>query len=83
MSVRVPYAQISATSVPNVVREREVDDHTAVGMVEARDDEAVSIAELVLALMTEARDDEAVVIAEAREDDAVPTTDEVLALIAV
>ncbi len=72
VSVRVPYAQISATRVPKVVRERDVDDHTAVGMVEARDDEAVRIAEVVLALMTAAS-----------ELDAVPTTDEVLALIAV
>ena len=55
--VRVPFVQTSAASVPNVVRDLEAEDHTASGMDEARDVEAVSTVAFVLLLI--------VVIAEA------------------
>ena len=45
--VRVPLSQISATRVPNVVKERVGDAQTAVGIVEARDVEAVRISDWV------------------------------------
>ena len=39
--VRVPLVQISATSVPNVVKDRDDDAQTAAGIVEANDVDAV------------------------------------------
>ena len=48
VSVRVPFVHTSAANVPNVVSERLVAAQTAVGMVEAREVEAVKILALVL-----------------------------------
>ncbi len=45
--VRVPFVQTSAASVPKVVRERELFAQTAVGMVEAREVEAVRTSDCV------------------------------------
>ena len=47
VSVRVPLAQTSETSVPNVVSDRVPELQTAVGMVAARDDEAVKMSACV------------------------------------
>jgi hypothetical protein len=41
VSVRVPFAQTSAARLPNVVSDRDVADHTAVGNVLASDVDAV------------------------------------------
>ena len=53
VSVRVPLAHTSAARVPNVVSERDADDQTLSGIVEARDVEAVNTVALVLELMVE------------------------------
>ena len=77
--VRVVFPHTSATSVPNVVRERDPDDHTAVGIVEARLVEAVRTVVFVLVLIVLT----AVAIEAFNDDDALPTMVLVFELIAV
>lgn len=70
VSVRVPFVQTSAARLPNVVKEREALIHTAVGIVERRDVEAVSTVAFVFELIVETAE----VIAEASDELAFPTT---------
>jgi hypothetical protein len=51
VNVLVPFVHTSAAKVPKVVREREVADQTAVGIVEASEVEAVRTVALVLLLI--------------------------------
>jgi hypothetical protein len=53
MTLEVAMFQTSEARVPNVVRDRTEFAHTAVGMVEASDEEAVNTVALVFELMVE------------------------------